>query len=479
VFSGSKASFRAWLSVIAIAVALVATVAAFTWRERAGKSSPEPKASQSPDEPRSTLLEQMNSGATQPDEDLSGEPATDGQLAKSFATITQNQQQLDELRIKASTANGANNADSAKRAVTQAEPLVSLLNSRLAAFQRDLTRARQARPQDPVLQWFTGELLEAVGGEPATVVPYLSRAVGSGLKNPQLYASLARVEFELNRFQASHDDALNVLRQDRESHEGWEIYSRASFALEYFSEVLQWLDQTFPGERPRWAETIRQNAQRLQSPWQRELAIRSTEKNSNLPLVRFTIEHRNFVGEADSKQTSGIRKTGQGQVLLELFEDQAPATVASFISLVESGFYNGTSFYRAEPARYVAGGDPNTRNEDPADDGLGGPGYTIADESNSSQARRHFRGTISMIPNEAGRSGSRFFMSLVPIPEFDGTSTAFGRVVQGQEVLDQVTQGRTNPHMGRSGEIIPGDMLVRAEVIRKRPHPYTFIRLPP
>jgi peptidyl-prolyl cis-trans isomerase B (cyclophilin B) len=420
----------------------------------------------------------MNLGSTKTDQQPAVSPATDAQLAKQFSMIAQEQHQLDEIKLKASMAQAANQADVASQFVAQAQLLVTALNLRLDAFQKDLMVARQARPQDAVVQWLTGELLLAVGGEPAVVIPYFNRAVSGGLKNPELSASLAKVEFELNRFQASHDDALSGLQQDRESHDGWEIYSRASFAMGDFSEVLQRLDQTFPGAKPEWAQTIGKNARRLQSSWQRELALRSAESDSGLPLVRFTIEHRRFANATGSNETSGFKNTGQGEVILELFEDQAPATVASFIHLVESGFYSGTSFYWAEAGHFVAGGDPNTKSADPTDDGFGGPGYTIPDESRSPQARNHFRGTISMLPNRDRKFGSQFFVSLVPAPALDGVATVFGRVIQGQEVLDRITQGRTNRQVGQSGEIIPGDLLMRAEVIRKRPHNYTFTRLP-
>ena len=127
----------------------------------------------------------------------------------------------------------------------------------------------------------------------------------------------------------------------------------------------------------------------------------------------------------------------------------------------------------------VVGGDPNTKNADPADDGLGGPGYVIPDEFNLPGARSHFRGTISTVQNGPRKSGSQFFVTLVASPEFDGNSTAFGRVIQGQEVLDQVTEGRTNREVGQFGKIIPGDRIVHAEVIRKRPHAYLVTKISP
>jgi cyclophilin family peptidyl-prolyl cis-trans isomerase len=66
-------------------------------------------------------------------------------------------------------------------------------------------------------------------------------------------------------------------------------------------------------------------------------------------------------------------------------------------------------------------------------------------------------------------AGSQFFIALVPNPAMDGRFTVFGRVLRGQDVIDHITPGRTNKSIGRGGKIIPGDLLVRAEVIRKQP----------
>jgi len=358
--------------------------------------------------------------------------------------------------------------------------LVALLNARLAAFERDLAVARRAKPNDPVVQWLTGELLIIVGGEPENILPYLNHAVSAGLERPHLFVSLATVEFDLNHFQAAFTAATKGIMRDPHGQAAWQIYSRAGFALEKFVEVLKRIDLAFPGDAPDWARAIRSNATQLQKSWMREVAQRQQDqRRGDLPLVRLVIEHRNFIVPSNGAQARDINVSGGGEVEIELFEDQAPATVSNFVHLVQSGFYNGTSFYWAEAGHMVVGGDPNTKNADPADDGLGGPGYVIPDEFNFTKARGHFRGTISTVQNAPGRAGSQFFISLVPSPEFDGNSTAFGRVIQGQEVLDHVTQCRTNRQVGQFGKIIPGDLIVRADVVRKRPHPYVVTRLSP
>jgi cyclophilin family peptidyl-prolyl cis-trans isomerase len=290
--------------------------------------------------------------------------------------------------------------------------------------------------------------------------------------------SLAAVELDLNHFQAAYVAAAKAVARDPHGQAAWEIYARAGFAVESFVEILQKIGAAFPSDAPAWVSEIRRNAEQLQQSWMRETAQRQQDKRrGDLPLVRLVVEHRKFA--AEGSQTESVKTTGRGNVEIELFEDQAPATVSNFIHLVESGFYNGTSFYWAEAGHMVVGGDPNTKNADPADDGLGGPGYAIPDEFNSPKARGHFRGTLSTVQNAPGSAGSQFFITLVAAPEFDGYATAFGRVVQGQDVIDQITEGRTNRTVGQFGKIIPGDRIVRAEVLRKRPHRYVVTKLAP
>lgn len=427
-----------------------------------------------------SLLQQMANDTGPDAADLSGPVATTAQLEAQYSIIAENQQQLSNIRSAVAAAAESKNKAAVQQGIERGKPLMTLLNARLAALQKDLTVARKSRPADPVVQWLTGELLIVVGGEPEDILPYFNRAVAAHLDRPHLFVSLAKVEFDLNRFQQAYGDAAKAIAKDPKSQDSWEIYARAGFAMERFVEVLKNVDLTFPGDTPPWGVTIRRSAEQLQKSWMRELAQRlRDQRQGDLPVVRLVVEHRKFAGPADGTTAESIKAVGRGEVDIELFEDQAPATVNNFIHLVETGFYNGTSFYWAEAGHMVVGGDPNTKNADPADDGLGNPGYAIPDEFNLPGARAHFRGTIAMAQNGPGRAGCQFFITLVAAPEFDGSSTAFGRVTRGQEVLDQVTEGRTNHDVGEFGKIIPGDLIVRAEVIRKRPHAYVVTKLTP
>jgi cyclophilin family peptidyl-prolyl cis-trans isomerase len=185
--------------------------------------------------------------------------------------------------------------------------------------------------------------------------------------------------------------------------------------------------------------------------WAEEQEIRAKEaKADDLPRVLF--------------------KTTKGDITLELFENEAPNTVANFISLVEAGKYDGIAFHRVIPNFMAQGGDPNTLDDDPANDGAGGPGYTIACECYREDARKHFQGTLSMAHAGKDTGGSQFFITHLPTahlnPNVERQSghTVFGRVLKGMDVA-------------LSLEI--GDKIVSAKVIRKREHEYVPKKIGP
>ena len=155
--------------------------------------------------------------------------------------------------------------------------------------------------------------------------------------------------------------------------------------------------------------------------------------------------------------------TSVGDVVVELFENEAPNTVANFISLVEKGFYDGTPFHRVIGGFMAQGGDPTGT-------GTGGPGYTIACEVDAPGARQHFRGTLSMAHAGRDTGGSQFFLTFRPTEHLDGKHTVFGRVIEGFDVLPKIM--RTTDDQGRPVAGIQPDTIVKAEMVRKRNHPY-------
>lgn len=126
---------------------------------------------------------------------------------------------------------------------------------------------------------------------------------------------------------------------------------------------------------------------------------------------------------------------------IELYPEVAPITVSNFISLVKKGFYDGIIFHRVIKGFMIQGGDPNGRGD-------GGPGYSIKGEFNSNGFKndlKHTRGVISMArtmdPNSAG---SQFFIMHKDAPHLDGEYAAFGKVIEGIEVVDEIAKVRTD-----------------------------------
>jgi len=127
-----------------------------------------------------------------------------------------------------------------------------------------------------------------------------------------------------------------------------------------------------------------------------------------------------------------------GEIRIELLPELAPATVENFKALAARGFFDGTSFHRVIPGFMIQGGDPNTLNQDPRDDGQGGPSFSIPDEFSNYPQRR---GTVAMAhKGQPNTAGSQFFILHGDAPHLDGKYTAFGRIADGMDVVDAVTR---------------------------------------
>ena len=160
--------------------------------------------------------------------------------------------------------------------------------------------------------------------------------------------------------------------------------------------------------------------------------------------------------------------TSKGEIIIELFENESPATVGNFISLVKDGFYKDIKFHRVISGFMAQTGCPEGT-------GSGGPGYKIYDECTNPEARRHFTGSLSMAKeNPPHTGGSQFFISHKPSEQFDGKYTAFGRVKEGMDViyrLQTVDKTKEDP-----AEIQPSK-IIRATVVWKRDHKYEGKRI--
>lgn len=130
-------------------------------------------------------------------------------------------------------------------------------------------------------------------------------------------------------------------------------------------------------------------------------------------------------------------ETSKGTMVLEFYEDDAPKTVANFVKLAESGFYNGLKFHRVIPDFVIQGGCP-------IGNGAGGPGYNIDCELDG-ENQYHDRGVISMAHAGRNTGGSQFFIchSRRNTAHLDRNHTVFGKVIENVEVVDAIRQGDT------------------------------------
>jgi peptidyl-prolyl cis-trans isomerase B (cyclophilin B) len=126
-------------------------------------------------------------------------------------------------------------------------------------------------------------------------------------------------------------------------------------------------------------------------------------------------------------------ETPRGDIRLELYADKAPKTVANFEKLVKDGYYNGLKFHRVIKDFMIQGGCPKGT-------GTGGPGYTFADEFHR-DLKHDGPGVLSMANAGPNTNGSQFFITHVATPWLDGKHSVFGRVLEGQDVVDSVQQG--------------------------------------
>jgi peptidyl-prolyl cis-trans isomerase B (cyclophilin B) len=142
--------------------------------------------------------------------------------------------------------------------------------------------------------------------------------------------------------------------------------------------------------------------------------------------------------------SNATMQTNQGAIGLELFDEDAPKTVANFKKLAGDGFYDGLIFHRVIKDFMVQGGDPLTK--DPAKEstwGTGDPGYKIKAEFND---RHHDRGVLSMArSNDPDSAGSQFFICHGNPHFLDGKYTAFGKLIKGDDVLETIATTPTHP----------------------------------
>ena len=137
------------------------------------------------------------------------------------------------------------------------------------------------------------------------------------------------------------------------------------------------------------------------------------------------------LASARQDRTIAVMDTARGRIEIELFREDAPLTVANFVSLAQHGFFDGLSFMRVVPYFVIQGGDPRNDQE-------GGPGYTIRCEINMHPFER---GAVGMALAGKDTGGSQFFIALSPQPHLDGGYTCFGRVISGMPPAEHMVAG--------------------------------------
>lgn len=254
-----------------------------------------------------------------------------------------------------------------------------------------------------------------------------------------LTLKVARVEHAVNRYEPAAANFEKVVQKDAKNLEARLMLALCYFSIHRFEDAAGMLEALLKGEvtpevRSKAAQFL-EMAQKYIPLWKAEQEIRAKEaKADDLPRVRLS--------------------TTKGDIDIELFENEAPNTVANFVELVGLKFYDGLKFHRVIPGFMAQGGDPSGS-------GAGGPGYRFKDELKP-DSRLHFRGTLSMANAGPDTNGSQFFLTHLPTDWLNGKHTVFGRVIAGQDVLDS---------------LIVGDAITKAEVLRKRDHGYKVVRI--
>ena len=151
--------------------------------------------------------------------------------------------------------------------------------------------------------------------------------------------------------------------------------------------------------------------------------------------------------------TRVLLETNQGNIVINLYGDM-PITAGNFQKLVEQGFYDGVIFHRIIDGFMIQGGDPTGT-------GMGGPGYNIEDEFTHEGGNKNNKYTLSMANSGPNSGGSQFFINVADNNFLDSKHPAFGKVIEGMDVVDAILNVETD----NSGKPVEGVTLIRATLI--------------
>ena len=270
----------------------------------------------------------------------------------------------------------------------------------------------------------------------------------------QLLAGIVSWDCEADDYEKAFELGSTLIEHGLEAPGIYGLVGEAAFCTNRFDLAEKYFKKAVDGNAPlsEDAEAHQQQIGYYKVQWEKERKIREAEAEADdLPRVEITTEH--------------------GKMIVELFENEAPNTVANFLSLVKKGFYDGLTFHRVLPHFMAQGGCPDGT-------GSGGPGYAIACECVKPNSRKHFRGSLSMAHAGPDTGGSQFFLTFVPTMGLDGPPsrshhTVFGRVVEGFDQLAKIK--RRDPEDEQPGD---PEKIISMKVLRDRGHEYKPETLP-
>jgi len=325
----------------------------------------------------------------------------------------------------------------------------------IQALKADFDKAYQAQDSAKMteIQNAAAPLIQKAEQAFAAVVPAANAAYGSSDGTNEKLNQFMLVYANYLLSMDEYDEAFSLFKtflskgMHKKHPEIFEMAGVSAFGANNFTAAKQCFAYAEKAGAPlsQQANTYAKSiTEYYEKEWARELQLRKEEaQTDNLPRV--------------------LIRTTAGDMTVELFENEAPNTVKSFVTLVEKGFYTNLPFHRVLQQFMAQGGCPKG-------DGTGGPGYTIPEEFSKTNARKHFRGSLamarSMDPNSAG---SQFYISFLPTQFLDGQYTVFGRVIDGMDVLGKIV--RIDPERPYPGQV--PTKIIEMKVLRKQAHDYS------
>lgn len=360
----------------------------------------------------------------------------------------------DEATTQAD-ADDSNTAESEQPAKPPAEEWKELNDRRVEIYERlvELRKAHSSADRERKIE-IAGESKALISEFTFTIRPRLIELAPVVYKihpdDEEAAEFVMQAEFQRNRYDKAAEIADKLLAGGRDSRAVMNTAAVSHFAIHDFERARELLQQAKSADKldPNNDFVYLSVVDDYIDHWKKEQELQAEESTATgedaLPMVKLN--------------------TSKGPIELQLFENQAPNTVANFISLVESKKYDGTPFHRVINGFMAQGGDVSTQDPE-------APGYRIECECFRDDARMHFQGSLSMAHiGQPDTGGAQFFITHLPTPHLNPDKdkksghTVFGRVTEGLDNL---------------AAIEVGDTLESAEVVTKRNHEYKPKTLPP